>query len=31
MSKARAILASTVVDLEQRQDELLADVATGRS
>ena len=31
MSKARAVLASTVSDLEHRQDELLADVATGRS
>jgi hypothetical protein len=31
MSRARDILAGTVVDLEQRQDELLADVVTGRS
>jgi hypothetical protein len=30
MSKAREILAGTVVDLEHRQDELLADVVTGR-
>jgi hypothetical protein len=31
MSKARAILAGTVSDLELRQDELLADVVPGRS
>ncbi len=31
MSRARAALAVTVVDLEQRQDELLADVSRGRS
>jgi hypothetical protein len=31
MAKARALLAGTVLDLERRQDELLADVATGRS
>jgi hypothetical protein len=30
MSKARDILAGTVRDLENRQDELLADVVTGR-
>jgi hypothetical protein len=30
MSKAREILAGTVRDLENRQDELLADVVTGR-
>src|ERR1700678_137299 len=31
MAKAREALAHTVSDLENRQDELLADVATGRS
>ncbi len=31
MAKAREALAVTVVDLEHRQDELLADVGTGRS
>jgi hypothetical protein len=31
MSRARAALAVTVVDLEQRQDELLANVSGGRS
>ena len=31
MSRARDILAGTVTDLEHRQDELLADVTTGRS
>lgn len=31
MVKARATLAGTVTDLERRQDELLASVATGRS
>jgi hypothetical protein len=31
MVKARAAQASTVIDLERRQDELLADVSTGRS
>ncbi|HEY2215064.1 MAG TPA: hypothetical protein VGH31_08415 [Acidimicrobiales bacterium] len=31
MSRARAALAVTVVDLEQRQDELLANVSSGRS
>jgi hypothetical protein len=31
MAKAREILAGTVSDLEHRQDELLADVAPGRS
>src|SRR5580704_12180842 len=30
MTKARAALHKTVVDLEQRQDELLSDVPTGR-
>jgi hypothetical protein len=28
MARARAALAGTVVDLEHRQDELLADVAS---
>jgi len=31
MAKARAALAGAVHDLEQRQDELLADVVPGRS
>jgi chromosome segregation ATPase len=31
MSRARAALAVTVVDLEQRQDELLTNVSGGRS
>ncbi len=31
MAKAREALAGTVVALEKKQDELLADVATGRS
>jgi hypothetical protein len=31
MAKARDALAGTVRDLERRQDELLADVAPGRS
>jgi hypothetical protein len=31
MVKARAALAVTVADLERRQDELLASVASGRS
>ncbi len=31
MAKAREALAGTVRDLERRQDELLADVAPGRS
>ena len=31
MSKARDVLASTVLDLEQRQDELLANVVIPRS
>jgi hypothetical protein len=30
MVKARAALANTVVELERRQDELLASVSTGR-
>ncbi|HUC04250.1 MAG TPA: hypothetical protein VL961_02560 [Acidimicrobiales bacterium] len=30
MKRARSALASTVTDLEQRQDELLAAVSTGR-
>ena len=31
MARARAAQASTVMDLEHRQDEFLANVATGRS
>jgi len=31
MVRARAVQASTVHELERRQDELLADVSTGRS
>ena len=31
MAKARALLANTVRELEHRQDELLADVTSGRA